>query len=127
MIRWPPIWFFPRFALEHTQIGNRSIPAGSMVILCPLATHRDPRFWEQPDEFNPCNRTQKHRLAFYPFGAGVRKCLGEHFGFTEMQTVFSVFSKRLRFDLTASTDFHLSSATTLWPKRGLLKVRAWNP
>jgi cytochrome P450 len=53
-----------------------------------FATHRHPRFWEQPQTFDPARFTAdreraRHPHAYFPFGAGPRACIGSHFAMLE--------------------------------------------
>lgn len=52
------------------------------MIVSPYATHHDPRYWMNPeifdpDRFEPASFDDRARLADYPFGMGQRRCIGE--------------------------------------------------
>jgi cytochrome P450 len=86
---YPPTWLFLRYAtLPVTLPSGASVPAGTKLYLSPWIVHRDPRFYEEPLRFRPerfiaPTERQRPRLAYFPFGAGVRMCLGTHF--TELE------------------------------------------
>lgn len=56
------------------------IPAGVGVVIPASMVHRDERYWEDPERFNPdrfIDRELKHPYAYIPFSAGSRNCIGE--------------------------------------------------
>ncbi|WP_146615840.1 cytochrome P450 [Nonomuraea aridisoli] len=80
---YPPGWILPRKAVETDVVGGVTIEAGSTVLLSPYLTHRLPRFWDRPLEFDPerfapGGEGKRHRYAYWPFGAGPHVCLGQH-------------------------------------------------
>ncbi len=81
----PPAWLLGR----DTTIGvaldeHHTLPAGTAVLFSPYLLHHDPRFWHQPDRFEPQRwletRPPHAPYAYLPFGAGPRVCLGLHLG-----------------------------------------------
>lgn len=81
---YPHAWLVHREAVEtDTLPSGTMVQRGEHVFLCPLLLHRDPRYFENPGKFNP-NRfleTPKPwpKGAYFPFGLGVRNCIGEHY------------------------------------------------
>ncbi len=67
-----PGQFQGRITLEPVEIGGKTIPANSIVLLCYGSANRDPEAFENPDEFNPDRKGLPH-LAF---GGGRHMCLG---------------------------------------------------
>src|SRR6266545_267858 len=49
--------------------------------------------------FSPNRCAERHRFAYYPFGAGPRLCLGEQYAMTEMQLVLATITQTVRLDL----------------------------
>lgn len=71
------------------ELGGISIPAGTELAFSPRALHRDPRYFDHPDTFDPDRwlperAQQVPRTAFIPFSDGSRRCIGENFGWVEM-------------------------------------------
>lgn len=67
-------------------------------------SHRNPEFWETPLEFNPEHFSPEQvadrpRYAYYPFGAGQRICLGQHFALLEAVLVLAEVAQRYRMRL----------------------------
>jgi len=73
---YPPLWgLMTREAVTDAKLGGYEIPKGSWIVLSPYVTHRDPRFFANPDRFDPerfaAGRTEQIPAnAYFPFGAG---------------------------------------------------------
>ena len=50
---YPPAYALGRLAETDVTIGGHRIPAGSIVLLSPWATHRRPDLWPEPERFDP--------------------------------------------------------------------------
>jgi len=50
---YPPVWNMSRQALTDVEVGGYIIPKGSEVNLNTYAMHHDPRWWDEPEHFNP--------------------------------------------------------------------------
>jgi cytochrome P450 len=73
------------------RIAGRLLPAGTIVAPCIYLMQRDARIWDRADEFRPERfLTGKAPVYhFFPFGAGVWKCLGAQFAEYEMRVVLA--------------------------------------
>ena len=103
----PPVWIAPRRALEDLTLGGIEILKGSHVLISQFVTHRDPRYFDNPDEFLPerwANDFEKSlpRGAYFPFGAGTRKCLGDQFALLEGRIILLEIARRMRLTLNSS-------------------------
>ena len=77
------------------------------VALAPAVNHFDPACWTDPDRFDPerfgdlRREDQNHRFGWIPFGGGVHKCIGLHFGVLEVKAIDGAFNRgtpaRVRF------------------------------
>lgn len=88
-----------RQAAEDDEIGGYAIPKGTIVAVSGYTLHRDPRFWAQPDAFDPRRWLEDEidKYAFLPFGVGPRRCLGTRMGYmVGMYTLATAF-QRFRF------------------------------
>lgn len=104
---YPPVWGLPRKALAADEIDGYRIPAGADVMVCPYTLHRNPRFWPDPDRFDPerfasSGPPPAHRYAYIPFGAGPRVCVGSHLGMMEAVLVTAMVARRFRFELAGA-------------------------
>ena len=100
----PPVWVAPRRAIEDVELGGRFVPKGAHVLVSQFVTHRDPRYFEDPDNFKPerWNGDFEKSLpkgAFFPFGAGTRKCLGDQFALLEGRIIIMEIARRFRLQL----------------------------
>jgi len=80
---YPPAWIIGRETTEEVEIGGYAIPANTTVLLSQWVTHHDPRYYPhpfrfRPERWTPESRGQRPKMAFFPFGAGLRQCIGEH-------------------------------------------------
>jgi cytochrome P450 len=127
---YPPVWLFGRRALAQDAIGGYRIPAGSALFLCPYLAHRDPRFWDNPEGFDPERFTPaaaaaRARFSYFPFALGPRMCIGAAFALMEMQIVVAVIVRRHRLQLQPAFNAQPDPQITLRPKGGLpMAVRA---
>ena len=87
----PAIPMLPRSCNEEQLINGYTIPAGSMVMVNIWAMHRNPRYWKDPEWFNP-ERFENGNLNFVggdfkylPFGFGRRMCPGLAFGLANVE------------------------------------------
>jgi cytochrome P450 len=70
-------------------------PSGRDVLVSAWVTHRHPGFWDDPERFDPERFTQaaeaeRHRHAYFPFGAGPRACIGQYFSMLEAAILLAV-------------------------------------
>lgn len=98
---YPPLWLMTRKAQGDDSLGGYFVPAGTEIYMSPYLLQRHPRYWEEPDRFDPgrfaADASQdRHPLATCPFGAGPRNCIGEFFARVEMQAHLLLIARRLR-------------------------------
>jgi len=122
---YPPAWIVARKAVTDYQLGELKVPAGSILTMSPYATHRDPRFWDDPEAFNPDRWTDESsagrpKFAFFPFGAGSRVCIGEHFAMMEGVLLLATLAQKWRLRLVPGQRVALWPQITLRPRRSIL-------
>lgn len=90
-----------RTAIEYDEVGGYFIPRGSQVIITQYALQRDPRFWNEPERFNPDRfLTDKiNRNTFLPFSIGPRKCMGTRMAYIEGTLVLGAILQRYAFQI----------------------------
>ena len=125
----PPAWAESRMALEDDVIGGFHIPAGSFVFMPQYAIHRNPKYWADPERFDPTrfgpgphlcpDGSPRPRQAFVPFGDGQRKCIGEHFAKMEARIVLSELARRFRVEALPGQTVGMEPTVTLRPRGGL--------
>jgi cytochrome P450 len=101
---YPPIWLYTRDALAADEVMGYAVPAGSSVLVSPLATHRRPDLWPSPETFDPSrfdpdHKRRRARFAYFPFGGGPRQCIGMHLALHELKIMVAMIASRFRLEL----------------------------
>ncbi|PSP77744.1 hypothetical protein BRC81_09640 [Halobacteriales archaeon QS_1_68_20] len=98
---YPPIHSISREPTESIQLGDYEVPEGSMVTVSAWVPHRDPRWWETPETFDPDRWMGETRdrpeFAYFPFGGGPHVCIGRHFARMEAKIILSQFLGNFEF------------------------------
>jgi cytochrome P450 len=120
----PPVWGLARMTMQDDQIGDVKIPAGSPVLMSQYVTHRHRGFWENPEGFDPGRflpeRSEgRHPYAYFPFGAGPRICIGNHFALIESVLILATITSRWSLNLIPGRPVIPEARVTLRPKHGL--------
>ena len=115
---YPPAWITDRQNVSDDTIDSYHIKKETLIGVSFYELHRNPKYWENPDEFNPerfLGEQKKHSMKyFYPFGAGPRMCIGSGFAIYEMGlTLFKILKK---FEVKPiSKDIQFNPLVTLKP------------
>lgn len=99
---YPPVWNIGRLSKRPFELGGAVIPAGAICLMSQYVVHHDPRFYPDPERFDPDrwsgpSRESRPKFAYFPFGGGARVCVGERFAWTEMILLLATLSQRWRF------------------------------
>jgi cytochrome P450 len=90
---YPPAYaLFTRRAVRRIELDGITIRKGDLVQLVPYVTHRDPRWFDDPEAFRPgrfMGAAAYPPYAYFPFGAGPRVCIGQNFGTIELMLVLA--------------------------------------
>lgn len=126
---YPPVWVFEREAIVDDVIGGYSIPKGTVVAVSPWSLHRNPRYWENPegfdpDRFSPEAIEARPRCAYLPFATGPRQCIGNAFAMMELQIVLATVARSFRLSLVPGATSVVDPKVTLRPRDGLPMTRA---
>lgn len=124
---YPPIYIISRQAVEDFPIGDYIIPAGSIVLMSPYLIHRDPRFYKDPDQFNPHSWDERpsgasNRYEYIPFSVGPRSCIGQHYAWLEGVMVLASLAQSWRFRLAPGHPVELAQLLNLRPRHGMKMV-----
>jgi cytochrome P450 len=121
----PPAWAIGRLALDDHQFGSYEIEKGALVLASPFVAHRDERFWDEPDRFKPERwfetsiKDAGQKYIYFPFGGGVRRCIGEGFAWIEGILLLTTLARRWKLRLIPDQKFGLQPMITLRPKYGM--------
>jgi cytochrome P450 len=121
---YPPAPWFSRSAIEDDEIDGYPIPAGSVVAVIPWIMHRHPDHWDDPEAFDPERFTPERvaardRLAYLPFGAGPRQCIGTHFALLEATLIAAMIARRFRVVPSEGVEATPQALITLRPEGGV--------
>lgn len=125
---YPPAWAMGREASENIEIGGVGLEVGTQIFMSQWVTHRDPRFWERPEEFLPerwgsdGGGSSRPKYAYFPFGGGPRYCVGKKFAELEAMLLLASYLQRWRFEPVPEHPVELQPAVTLRPRHGLRMV-----
>jgi|SRR6516164_1827785 len=121
---YPPAWAMARMAIEDHEISGYPIPKGTGVAASQWVVHRDPRWYDEPEKFLP-ERWEGDllkripRLAYFPFGAGSRQCIGNAFALMEATLTLATIARRFRFRLVKDHPVVPLASITLRPRYGV--------
>ncbi|MBB6379984.1 cytochrome P450 [Pseudonocardia eucalypti] len=119
-----PMYF--RAAVEADRLGGYHVPAGAQLVVCPWAAHRDPAYWPEPERFDPDRFTPervaaRHRGAYFPFGVGQRRCIGEPMALTIARLALVMLAQR--FELAPAGSRPAGRYAMTYQPRGGVPVR----
>ncbi|MFN8183421.1 MAG: cytochrome P450 [Candidatus Nanopelagicales bacterium] len=122
----PPAWILGRWLATDLRVAGWDLPRGSVVLASQFALHRDKRFWTQADRFHPQRWLDAQgrfderaprvpRGAWFPFGFATRRCIGEHFAWTEAVALLATLARRWHLEVASEPEPPMMSAITLRP------------
>ncbi|XP_013183008.2 cytochrome P450 6k1 [Amyelois transitella] len=106
--KYPPMGFLDRIAAKDYKIDeNLTIPAGTPVYVNAIGMHVDPKYFPEPEKFNPDrflpeNEEDIQPNTYLPFGEGPRVCIGMRFANYTMR--YALASIILNFELRPLPD-----------------------
>jgi cytochrome P450 len=100
------------------------VKKGHSVIVSQYVTHRDPRWWDDPERFDPDRfapeaEAARPKFAYFPFGGGPRRCIGEQFAWMEGQIILATLAHRMHIEVNPAYTPQLLPRVTLRPRDGL--------
>lgn len=118
---YPPVWTVGRMAKEALELDGVAIPAGSLCLMSQYVVHRDPRFYPDPERFDPerwrdGEREKRPKFSYFPFGGGARLCIGERFAWTELILVLATLSQKWSFRPVSNEPVGTKPLITLHPR-----------
>jgi cytochrome P450 len=112
---YPSSHWFSRDVQADVEIGGERLKRGDAILISPWHMHRDPRYWDAPEQFNP-ERDFVASPAFIPFGAGPRACVGMGLVMVELQLMALEFASSFDVKLISSEPIGMPRpAITLLP------------
>jgi cytochrome P450 len=121
---YPPAFGVVREALKDCEIGGYPIPKGATLAIFQYAVHRDPRYFDRPEEFIP-ERWENDfaktlpRCAYFPFSVGPRVCIGNTFAQAEVPLVLATIAQKFQLRLAPGRRVSIAASLTLRPWQGI--------
>lgn len=122
---YPPIVALIRRTNKPMTLGKLNLPQGMELMIPILAIHHDQALWgDDVNQFNPQRfskgvaQAAKHPLAFIPFGAGPRTCIGRNFTMLEAKVALTMILQRFSFDISPSYRHAPTVLMMLHPQHG---------
>jgi cytochrome P450 len=127
----PPAWILEREVKDPVELGGYHAEVGQPILMSPWIIQRDPRWWGpdaadyRPDRWINAEGAFDHaapgqpRGAYFPFGAGSRKCIGEQFAWSEGVLVLATLARRWAPTTVPGQQIGTWAAVTLRPHPGI--------
>jgi cytochrome P450 len=121
---YPPAWALGRQAINDCKIGKYIIPSGSIILMSQYVMHRNPLYFPEPNTFYPDRWTDEFkknlpRFSYFPFGGGIRSCVGEPFAWMEAILITAIINRLWKMNSIPSNKVALKPLITLRPKYGM--------
>jgi cytochrome P450 len=129
---YPPAWVIARRAAETHRFEEGIVLKGSLVLVSQYLMHRDRRYFDDPLCFIPDRwlaepDPARPKMAFFPFGAGLRSCIGEAFGWMEGVLLLATIAQRWRLAPLDAGQPEIDARITLRPRHQVrMQVESWN-
>ncbi|MFB6077828.1 MAG: cytochrome P450 [Halarchaeum sp.] len=116
---YPPVWQLVREAAEPDTLGGYDVDPGTTVAMHQWIVHRDPQWYDDPETFRPARWTADLEsdlppFAYFPFGGGPRRCIGDRFAMQEARLALATIARDWR--LEPQSDLSFAPSITLRPE-----------
>jgi cytochrome P450 len=124
---YPPAWALQRTALNDCEIGGYVVPKDSQVLMSQYVMHRDPRYFPDPERFDPERwtaqaRSSRPQFSYFPFGGGLRRCIGDVFAMMEATLLLTQLAGEWQMRLEPGHEVALQPVMSLRPKYGMRMI-----
>ncbi len=124
---YPPGWLLTRRAIGADALDGYPLAPGTDVFVSPYLVHRHPRFWPDPERFDPerfsrANQAQRNRFAYLPFALGPRACIGEHFAMVEMLMHTALLAREIHLRYLPQRPIELECQVNLRTRHSLMMM-----
>jgi cytochrome P450 len=124
---YPAAYIVARTSVAPCTIAGYDFPADTTMIMAQWVMHRDPRYFDDPEVFRPERWLNglENRLpagAYFPFGDGPRRCIGQGFALLESALVLATIAQKYRFKLVPGHPVIPDPLVTLRAKHGIRMI-----
>jgi cytochrome P450 len=122
---YPPAWAVGREAIADHELSGFPIKKGATVLMSTFVLQHDERFWPDADKFIPERWAEQsvkeagNRNIYFPFGGGIRRCIGESFAWTEAILLLATLGRKWKLSLGPAQKIAVRPLITLRPKFGM--------
>jgi cytochrome P450 len=123
---YPPVWVIGRRALAPFPLGEYELPADTNVLISQLIMHKDPRYFPEPERFDPDRwggsdprSVLLPRFAYFPFGGGPRVCIGAGFAMMEAVLLLATIAQQFQIQIAPGQKVNMQPTVTLRPRNGI--------
>ncbi|WP_117595471.1 MULTISPECIES: cytochrome P450 [Haloprofundus] len=122
---YPPVPRIVRESVDADVLGGYRIPPRSKIMLNQWVVHRDARWYDDPLAFDPERWTDEFerslpRLAYFPFAAGPRRCIGDRFAMLEARLILAMMYQRFHLELVSDRSIEVIPTVTSRPKEDIV-------
>ncbi|XP_018052419.1 PREDICTED: probable cytochrome P450 28d1 [Atta colombica] len=113
----PTLGFLSKVCTEETELRGSDglvcrVERGMYIMISISGLQTDPRYWENPEEFDPdrFGPDRKHNIekfTFLPFGEGPRMCVGMRMAQLQMKACLATFLRKYSIELSPKTQLPL--------------------
>nr|CAH7728527.1 unnamed protein product [Callosobruchus chinensis] len=95
-----------RYQIPDTQVV---LEPGDRIMIPVMAIHMDPEHYPEPEKFDPERfseevKSQRHPMAYLPFGEGPRLCIGMRLGLIEAKVGLAAIISKFKVTLNKKTE-----------------------
>jgi cytochrome P450 len=128
----PPSPGVSRFAVQDDTLGGYHVPAGTEVVASTYVMHRHPKYWKDPEVFDPGRfapeqAQERPRYVYLPFGGGQRVCIGAMLASLLATVSTSLIAQRYRLEPVPGRKMKPLTAGAHFPENLWLKVSPAHP
>lgn len=118
---YPPVHTILRETAEPVELAGYRVPEGTTLSMHQWTIHRDPEFYPNPYAFDPDRWTDAFeeelpRFAYFPFGGGPRRCIGDRFAMIEAQIILATLIQHVHLELRSAASLEFEWTITTRPK-----------
>jgi sterol 14-demethylase len=120
---YPPLVMLMRTILRDLEYQGRVLPAGDLAMVVPAVTHRLPRIFRDPQQYDPARfapgreEDRRTQFALIGFGGGKHRCIGSGFAYQQIKVIWSVLLRDFELKLTAGEHQPDYSTFVVGPRR----------
>ncbi len=124
---YPPAWAVARRVIEDYSVDGYVIPTGADIFMSQYVVHRDPRFYPDPLKFDPDRwdsekESNISKFAYFPFGGGPRRCIGEPFAWMEGVISVATIASKWKMRPVPNQRIVPDPLITIRPKHGIRMI-----